>query len=165
MSKFTKVITIAAMCASLAAAQRMHAWNTTGGTPGAPPDPAMMIQMRVAFLTSVLGLSDSQKTQATSIFTSAQTSAQAIHSSLQTAMQTLSDAVKKNDGATIDQASATLGTLHGQLTAINAKANAAFYAILTADQQTKYDSMPHGGPHGGPGPGPGGPGPMMMPPN
>jgi len=55
------------------------------------------------------------------------------------------DAVKKNDTAAIDQLSATIGTETGQLSAIQNKADAAFYAILTPDQQAKYDKA---GPRG-----------------
>jgi hypothetical protein len=50
---------------------------------------------------------------------------------------------------------AASGTLDGQLTAINSKAEAAFYAILTADQQTKFVSIPRRGPGGPGGPPPG----------
>jgi Spy/CpxP family protein refolding chaperone len=117
-----------------------------GQRAGTPPDSQTMIQMRVARLTSQLGLSDAQKTSATAIFTDAAAASQTIQSSLSTNRQALSAAVKKNDTAAIDQLSATEGALSGQLTAIRTKADAAFYAILTADQQTKYDSLLHGGP-------------------
>jgi len=145
---------VAALTASLGFAQfRTRAANG----PGNPPDPATMIQMRVAYLTSLLSLTSAQQTQATTIFTNAYNSASSIKSSLQTDQQSLAAAVKANGTGTIDQLAATIGTLQGQLVAINAKADGAFYAILTSDQQTKYDSMPHGGPGFGPG-GPGGPG-------
>jgi len=114
-----------------------------------------MIQMKVDRLATLLSLTDAQKTEATTIFTNAYNSSQSIHTSLQTDQQTLSTAVKANDTAAIDQVSATIGTLQGQLAAINAKADAAFYAILTADQKAKYDALPHGGPGFGP-PGRGG---------
>ena len=127
---------------------------------GTPPDPTTMIQMRVSRLATLLGLTDAQQAQATTIFTNAFTASQSIHTSLDGARQSLAAAVTANSPATIDQVSGTIGTLEGQLLAINSKAEAAFYAILTTDQQTKYDAMPHGGPggFGGP-PGPGGPGP------
>jgi len=122
-----------------------------------PPDPATQAQMRVNRLASELSLTDAQKASALTIFTNAITAAQAAQTNVQTARTALTAAVKANNTAGIDQASATLGTLSGQLTAINAKADAAFYAILTSAQQTLYDATPHGGP-GGPG-GPGGFGP------
>jgi Spy/CpxP family protein refolding chaperone len=72
---------------------------------------------------------------------------------MKTAHQTLHDAIKANDSAAIDQASATIGKLTGQMTAINAKAMATLYQALTPDQQTKLAQLeanrPHGM-HGGP---------------
>jgi len=115
-----------------------------------------MIQMKVTNLTTLLGLTTAQQTQATTIFTNAFTAGQAIHTTLRTDQQTLATAVKANDTATINQVAAAMGTLQGQLTAINATANAAFYATLTTDQQTKYAALPQGGSGFGP-PGPGGP--------
>jgi len=123
-----------------------------------PPSPATMAQMRVNMLSSQLSLTDAQKSSALTIYTAAFASEQTLQTSMQTARQTLTTAIKSDDTATIDQVSATLGTLMGQMTAIHAKADAAFYALLTSSQQTIYDAMPHGGP-GGPG-SPGGPGPM-----
>jgi Spy/CpxP family protein refolding chaperone len=119
-----------------------------------------MIANRVAMLAAQLNLTDAQKASATTIFTNAYTAAESIRTSLQSNRDSLEAAVQKNDTASIDQLSATFGTLQGQLTAVNSKADAAFYAILTATQKTAYDAMPHGGRGGGPG-GPGGPGPMM----
>ena len=144
-------LSLTLLAATMAFAQSTHT----------PPDPATMAQMRVNMLASQLNLTDAQKTSALSIFTAAFTSEQSIQSGLQTNRTSLTAAIQKNDTATIDQLSAAAGSLSGQLTAINAKADAAFYALLTADQKTLYDAMPHGGP-GGPGPGgPGGPGAMM----
>ena len=54
--------------------------------------------------------------------------------------QSLGDAVKVNNTVSIDQIAANIGTLQGQITAINSKADAAFYAILTADQKAKLDA-------------------------
>ena len=133
-----------------------------GAGSGTPPDPTTMIQNRVARLTTLLGLTTSQQTQATTIFTNAFTAGQSLHTTLQTDQQTMQTAVKANDTATIDQTAAAIGGLQGQLAAINAKSNAAFYAILTADQKTKFDALPHGG--GGPGFGPPGPHGMAGPP-
>jgi len=123
-----------------------------------PPSPATMAQMRVNQLAQSLNLTDAQKASALSIFTTAITNAQTIQTTLRTNQQSIADAVKKNDTATIDSLAAASGVLQGKALDINAKADAAFYAILTADQKAIYDAMPHGGPGGG---GPGrGPGPM-----
>jgi Spy/CpxP family protein refolding chaperone len=118
------------------------------GAPPAPPDPATFAQHHVKFLTTVLSLTTAQQQQATTIFTSAATSAQSLLEQMKTAHQSLAAAIKSNDGAAIDQTSATLGGLLAQMTAIHAKAQAAFYQTLTADQQTKFDAVQH---EGGPG--------------
>jgi hypothetical protein len=128
--------------------------------PGTPPDPQTMAQMRVNFLAVQLSLTDAQKATALSIYTNAYTASQTIQTSLQTNRQSISDAVKADNTAAIDQLSLASGTLSGQLTAINAKAEAAFYAILTTDQQKIYATLPPGGPGGRGGPG----GPMGPPP-
>jgi Spy/CpxP family protein refolding chaperone len=148
MIKTLPVLTAAiALSAALAFAQG----------PGTPPDPQTMAQMRVNSLTAQLGLTDAQKATALSIYTNSYTASQAIQSSLQTNRQSISAAVTSNNTAAIDQLSVTSGTLNGQLTAITAKAEAAFYAILTTDQQKIYATLPQGG-RGGPG------GPMGPPP-
>ncbi len=120
-----------------------------------------MVARHVQRLTTLLGLTTAQQTQATTIFINAATASQSLRTSVHTNRQSLSDAIKKNDTASIDTLSTALGTLTGQLTSIQAKADAAFYAILTADQQAKYDELGHGGMGPGMGPmgGPGGFGP------
>lgn len=146
----TKYITAAVFSAALVFAQ--------GGRPhpqgGTPPDPQTMIQNRVDHLATLLTLTDAQKTQATTVFTNAFTSSQNLQTSLRTARESLPAAVKANNPVSIDTIAASIGTLTGQLTAIQSKADAAFYSLLTADQRTKYDSLPHGGPGGFGGHGP-----------
>jgi Spy/CpxP family protein refolding chaperone len=146
-----KFAATAALSASLMFAQGFRPRDNGG----APPDPATMVQMKVAHLTALLTLNTAQQTQASTLFGNAVTASQNIHTSLQTNRDSLTAAIKANNSASIDQLAASMGTLQGQLTSINAKADAAFRALLTADQQTAYDSMPHGpgGPGGGPGPG------------
>ena len=144
IEKLTTVVAMASVMAGLGFAQ---------GRGGTPPDPQTIIQMRVNRLATQLSLTDAQKTSATTIFTDALNAGQSIQAELRTNRQALSDAVKKNDIGAISTLSVTTGVLTGQLTAINSKADAAFYAILTPDQQAKYDSQPHGGPGGRMGPG------------
>jgi hypothetical protein len=139
-------------------------WTASGFAqgPGAPPDSQTMIKMRVERLAAELSLTDAQKTSATTIYTNASSASQSIQTHLQSNRQSLSDAIKRNDTAAIDQLSITSGTLSGQVTAIDSKAEAAIYALLTADQKTKYDAVPRrgpGGPRGRMG-GPGGPPPF-----
>ena len=116
---------------------------------GTPPDPQTMIQMRISFLATALTLTEDQKTKATSIFTEAHAASQNARTSMEAARTALGTAVKSNNTAAIDQAATTIGSLLGQLTAIDSKADAAFYALLTAEQKAKFDEMPRRG--GGPG--------------
>jgi len=124
-----------------------------------PPDPTTIATRRVNMLAAQLNLTDAQKSSAITIFTNAITAGETVQSSLQSNRTALETAIQKNDTATIEQLATAAGTLQGQLLAINAKADAAFYAILTTTQQAAYNSMPHGfgpGGPGGPGGGPGG---------
>lgn len=121
-----------------------------------------MVQRRVSMLTTLLTLTTAQQQQATTIFTNAATADATVFSSMKTARQNLDTAIKNNDSASIDQLATTIGNLTAQLTSTQAKADAAFYQILTADQQTKYAQLEASGALFGPGPGPG-PGPGRHP--
>jgi Spy/CpxP family protein refolding chaperone len=109
--------------------------------PGGRRDPASMVQRRVNFLTTLLSLTSNQQTEATTILTNAAASSAALRTSLRTARQSLADAVTRNDTAGIDQASAAIGNVTAQLTSTEAKSDAAFYQILTPDQQTKFNQL------------------------
>jgi len=132
---------------SLLAATSMFAQATR-----TPRDPATMAQRRVARLTTVLTLTTAQQQQATNIFTNSATANATQIAALKTAHQAIRDAVKKNDTAGIDNAANTIGSATAQLTSTESKAHAAFFAILTPDQQTKLDALKgmrgHGGPRG-----------------
>jgi Spy/CpxP family protein refolding chaperone len=119
-----------------------------------PPDPATMVQRKVERLTSLLTLTTSQAAQATTIFTNEANIVAPIQTNVRTYWTNLQSAVKSNNTAAIDSISAQIGTATGQVTAARNKADAAFYALLTADQKTKLDSN-----HGFGGPGRGGRGP------
>lgn len=95
----------------------------------------------ITFLTAYLGLTSSQSAQAASIFSQAASSDASVHSGLKTARQALAVAVKYNDGASITQATATIGTLTAQRHALGAGANASLYQILTAQQQGLLDTF------------------------
>jgi hypothetical protein len=126
-------------------------------TSATPPDPATVVANQVARLTKLLTLSTSQASQATTIFTNALTAVTPLETSLHTDWQSLQAAVKSDDTATIDSTSTNIGSLTGQITAIQNKADAAFYAILTSTQQTTLSQSGGFGGHGGFG-GPGSPG-------
>jgi Spy/CpxP family protein refolding chaperone len=131
LKRTLKYLTFALLCAGLALAQRT------------PPDPAAMAQRMVEHLTQTLSLTSAQQAQATTIFTSAHTANQSVMAGLRQAHNSLAAAVKSNDANAISTLSAQIGSLTGQAAANTAKADAAFYAILTADQQAKYN--PSGG--------------------
>lgn len=124
-----------------------------GALTSSAPDPATRVQHRVARLTALLNLTADQASQATTIFTNAQNALAPFQTSLSQARQALPAAVKSNAAATIDQLATQIGSATAQITAIQNKADAAFYAILTADQQTKLSQtagrgMGGFGPHG-----------------
>jgi Spy/CpxP family protein refolding chaperone len=150
LKKITTVSILAVMATMLCVAQ-----GTGSATPGTPPDPQTMIQMRVNMLTTLLGLTDTQKNSATTIFTNAFTASDTIRTTLEADRQALAAAVKANEMGNIETIATTIGTATGQLASIQGKADALFYSLLTADQQAKFDALPHGGPGRW---GPGGPG-------
>ncbi|WP_321478304.1 Spy/CpxP family protein refolding chaperone [uncultured Paludibaculum sp.] len=141
MNKLSRFFTAAALTSALVFAQGPGMGRMGGGNQA---DPATRIQFRVEMLTKRLGLTDTQKASATTIYTDAETAAETARANLSTLQETLSAAVKTNNTGTIDATAAQIGTVNGQVLAIQTKAEAALYAILTPDQQTKFDSTPHG---------------------
>ncbi len=112
-----------------------------------PHDPAEMAQHHINMLAKHLSLSPQQQQQATALFTQTSATVQPLHDAMKTAHQNLHDAVQKNDTASIEQISNTIGNLMAQITAAEAKAHAAFYQTLTPEQQTKLGQMDmHHGP-------------------
>jgi len=97
------------------------------------------VQHRVSHLTTLLGLSAAQQQQATSIFTNAASAQASVHTSMTAAHESLKTAVQSNDTAAIEQAANNIGNLTAQTTANQAKAEAAFYQILTPAQQAKLN--------------------------
>jgi len=109
-------------------------------------------------MTTLLSLTSAQQQQVTTIYTNAVTTEQSIRKSERATRESLRTAVKNNDATAIDQMASSVAKSIAQLTSIRAKADAAFYQLLTADQQTKFTELEneHMGFFGGPGP-PGGP--------
>jgi Spy/CpxP family protein refolding chaperone len=106
-----------------------------------PPSPATIAQHEVQRYTTLLTLTPAQVEQATTYFTAEATARQNARASERTAHQALEAAIKANDSATIQSTSATLGQMSAEGIAAHAAARAQFYAILTADQKTKYDQL------------------------
>ena len=142
---------IAALSVVSAAAQprsenSFHNGPGGGGTGTAQTtDPATLAARQVSFLTKLLTLTTGQQTQATTIFTASITANQALETQETTAQTALTAAIKANSTTAITTQATTLGTLHGQEIANTAKADAAFYALLTADQKTTLDSLNNDG--------------------
>lgn len=126
----------------------------SGQTAGTPPNPAQRIAHQVSRLTTLLTLNSAQQTQATAIWTQEETALSGVRDSMRTAHAALKTAVEANDTATIAAQATQIGELTTQEVSARATAEAAFYALLTADQQTKFKQL-RGGPggrgHGGPG--------------
>ena len=125
--------------------------------PHTPPSPAAMAQHEVQRYTTLLSLTPAQVEQATTYFTAEATARQNSWASEKTAHQAMEAAIKANDTATIQSTATTLGQMEGEMMAAHATARAQFYAILTADQKTKFGELEKEHMMGGPGRG----GPMM----
>jgi Spy/CpxP family protein refolding chaperone len=119
----------------------LTAISTFGQGPPQPPGPAQRAQHEVKYLTTLLSLTTAQRQQATAIYTNSATAEEAVHQSLKSAHESLRTAIKNNDATSIDQASNALAQEIAQSTSTKAKADAAFYQILTPDQQTKLSDL------------------------
>jgi Spy/CpxP family protein refolding chaperone len=119
----------------------LTAISTFGQGPPQPPSPAQRTQHEVKYLTTLLSLTTAQRQQATAIYTNSATAEEAVHQSLKSAHESLRTAIKNNDATSIDQASNALAQEIAQSTSTKAKADAAFYQILTPDQQTKLSDL------------------------
>ena len=139
--RITRLLAVATLSAVAILAQGPRSEQALGHGSTTPADTATVVQRQVSFLTTLLTLTTGQVTQATTIFTTAINAITPLQTSITTARTSLAAAVKSNATATIDQLSTTIGTLTGQITAIDNKADAAFYALLTADQKTKLDQL------------------------
>lgn len=118
---------------------------------GPPPrfSPEQMIARRVSRLTTVLTLSSAQQTQAAAIFSDEEASSKTIRNSMRAAHRALQTAIQNNDAAGITTQATQIGALTTQEIESRSKAEAAFYALLSADQQAKFKQLHEGGPMGG----------------
>src|SRR5271154_503809 len=92
----------------------------------------------INFFTSLLLLTQTQQTQAAAIFSGASASHATVKANIKTAREALAQAVENNDGAGIERAAGAIGRLTAQRHVVGANANAAFFQLLTAEQQAKY---------------------------
>jgi Spy/CpxP family protein refolding chaperone len=146
MQKTSFVAVIAALTCSLLSAAAPN-----------PPTVADRVAARVARLTKLLTLTTAQATNATSLFTVAETAEDTIRTNLTTAHTALTTAVEANNPAGITAAANQIGTLTANEVQTRSTADAAFYATLTASQQSTWKELQAAGLNGGPGGrGPGG---------
>lgn len=122
------------------------------GPPRTPPTPAEMSARHLSRLTTLLNLTTAQQADATTIFTNSQTVLSPVMANMKTARTALQAAVQKNDVGGIMNAATQIGSLTTQEVEVQAKAEAAFYALLTPDQKTKLNEL-HSSGFGGRGPG------------
>jgi Spy/CpxP family protein refolding chaperone len=109
--------------------------------PHTPPTPATMAQHEVTRYTTLLNLTPQQVEQATTIFTTEAATASNSRTQEHTAHQALETAIKANDTAAIQSNAATLGQIETERMTAHANARAQFYALLSADQKTKYSEL------------------------
>jgi Spy/CpxP family protein refolding chaperone len=109
--------------------------------PHTPPTPAAMAQHEVQRYTTLLTLTPAQVEQATTFFTAEATARQNSRSSEHAAHQALETAIKSNDTATIQSTANALSQIESDALVAHSLARAQFYAILTADQKTKFGEL------------------------
>jgi Spy/CpxP family protein refolding chaperone len=106
-----------------------------------PPSAGEMVQHQVKTFTALLNLTSLEQQQAKTIYASAAKAEQTLHEGEKQAREALRVAVRNNDTSAIDQVSATLGQSMAESTSIRAKADAAFYQILTPEQQSRLSDL------------------------
>jgi Spy/CpxP family protein refolding chaperone len=137
--KHWKTVRVVAL-AVLGACTLLGQTASTGKTfmPGTPAQTAARMVTR---LTTLLDLTAAQQTAATTIFTTEFTALQPIQSNLQSARKTLTADIQANNTSGISTGAQTIGNLTQQSVETTATADAAFYALLTGAQQTKFNAM------------------------
>lgn len=121
----------------------------TGATTPAPRHPAAaMARHRMHRMEKRLNLTDDQKTQAKSIFSSAREQSKPIRQQMKQNRQALLSAVQNGaPQAQIDQLANAAGPLASQLAVIRTESFAKFYSILTPEQRSQLTQ--HRGRSGG----------------
>lgn len=126
-----KLIAIGAMAAGMALAQ-----TTTPAPAAAGKAPALKVRVQRR-LMKILNLTDAQKQQAKAIQQATKQQAQPLAQQLKQERQSLNGAIQAGDKAQIQQISAAMGQLQGQVLAVRSAGRAQFLALLTPDQKAK----------------------------
>jgi LTXXQ motif family protein len=95
----------------------------------------------ITFLTAHLSLLPNQQEQTASLFAAASASEATLKVGMKSARLSLSESVRNNDLAGIGKNAAAIGSLVAQRHTIGANANAAFFQLLTSDQQAKLKQL------------------------
>jgi hypothetical protein len=96
----------------------------------------------VAYWTSYLSLDSAQQGGLRTILSDQQNSVSSLKANLNQAHDALRAAAKAaSSDPAIDNLAANLGGIYAQVVAVQAKAYARFYAMLTPDQKQKLDSL------------------------
>jgi Spy/CpxP family protein refolding chaperone len=113
------------------------------GDQPAPPQPQQQSPRRSgARLAQYLNLTPAQQQAATAQMQQARAAGQPIRRQLMQVRQQMSQAIRANDAAGIQQLSAQEANLKGQLTALRSTAFARIYSSLTPEQKAKADQLP-----------------------
>ena len=128
MKRYLMAATIFGAMASLALAQ------TPTPAPAAPAQAQVRVRRQ---MRKDLGLTPAQKQQAKTILQTTRQQALPLAQQLQQNRQALRAAVQAGDSAQIQQLSATMGGIEGQVLAIRSAGRAQFFAMLTPEQKAK----------------------------
>jgi Spy/CpxP family protein refolding chaperone len=131
-----RVINCAAVTA-LAAGVAVAQTAATGTQPAPFRHPVFGHQQ----MMQTLNLTSAQQQQADTIFSEARQKAQPIRQEIRQNREALYAAVKANNTAEIERLSSHQGALQGAALAVRSEATAKFYAMLTAEQRTKWDQI------------------------
>ena len=156
-----KFILLALLCAFSAGAFAQHGDPPPGppsGTPGGKPEPtpAQIAANEVKFLGVLLDLTQAQEDSALTIFTATETTKATLEATIETQHAALVTAVLANNASGMTTAANAIGTATAAIELADAQSEAAFNALLTAAQKTKYASFLKGDfvvPGNGEGPG------------
>ena len=110
-----------------------------------PPAVLQAVDQEVARLTTLLTLDPSQQAAATSYFITEETALLSLNASLTTAQAMMIAAVESNDHYALTDAATEIGALVAKEALVRGTAEAAFNAILNAEQKLKYKQMLAGG--------------------
>ena len=146
------LLTVAAACllaGPMAFAQANHTPGTPNARHGQHITITQRVEHRVARLTRMLSLTNSQQEQAKTIFTNAANSNSPVMADMRSARKNLQNAMTTNDSNGVKQYAATIGSDTGTLVANESFAFQQFYQTLTPEQQTKLAQMNRRGFMGG----------------